>query len=163
MIGAWETRDLRFSLHTCPHHLHCTWLGCIKSCIKDPNYRFLTEWWVLLGWFSHGECIMVCVAYWIGSTVNHDVRLSVVMIHQTTILHGLSTLRESWACAKINRRLWHMGETLMWSYILMDWVTIDEGWCKQIFSIKTPWYLMVLRQCVPLSDPKDMWSRKLLS
>ena len=38
------------------------------------------------------------------------------MIHQTTLLHGLSTLRGYWACAKINRRLWFMDETLKWSY-----------------------------------------------
>ena len=28
-----------------------------------------------------------------GHTINHAARLSIVMIHQVTILHGLSTLR----------------------------------------------------------------------
>ena len=57
------------------------------------------------GWVSHGECTSVCDAYWIGPTVDHDARLSIVMIHQATILHGLLTLRGYWAHAKINKRL----------------------------------------------------------
>ena len=32
-------------------------------------------------------------AHWIRPTMNHDARLSIVMIHQASILHGLSTLR----------------------------------------------------------------------
>ena len=31
-----------------------------------------------------------------------------------------------------------MGETLKWSYIPMDWVTIDEGQQQQVFLIETP-------------------------
>ena len=27
-----------------------------------------------------------------------------------------------------------MGETLKWSYIPMNWVTIDGGWWQQVFS-----------------------------
>ena len=49
-----------------------------------------------------------------------------------------------------------MGETLKWSYIPMDWVTIDGDWWQQVFSIEAPWYFMGLTQCVPLGDPKDM-------
>ena len=38
---------------------------------------------------------LVCmVTHWTRPMVNHDVRLLVVMIHQATILHALSTLRE---------------------------------------------------------------------
>ena len=58
-----------------------------------------------------------------GPMMNDDVRLLVVMIHQA--IHKLSTLRGYWACVKINRRLWPMSETLIWSYIPMDWVTND--------------------------------------
>ena len=29
-----------------------------------------------------------------------------------------------------------MGETLKWSYISMDWVTVDGGWWEHVFSIK---------------------------
>ena len=36
----------------------------------------------------------------------------------------------------------------------MDWVTVDGGWWQQVFSIKIQGYLMRLRQCVPLDDPK---------
>ena len=31
-----------------------------------------------------------------------------------------------------------MGDTLKWSYIPMDWVTIDGDWWQQVFLIKTP-------------------------
>ena len=29
-----------------------------------------------------------------------------------------------------------MGKTLKWSYIPMDWDTIDEGWWQQVFLIE---------------------------
>ena len=48
-----------------------------------------------------------------------------------------------------------MIETLKWSYIPMDWFSVDGGWWQQVFLIEAPQYLMGLRQCVPLSDPKD--------
>ena len=31
-----------------------------------------------------------------------------------------------------------MGETLKWSYIPMDWITIDGGYWPQVFSIEAP-------------------------
>ena len=37
--------------------------------------------------------VLVCDAHYTRPMVNHDARLSIVMIHQATILHGLSTLR----------------------------------------------------------------------
>ena len=67
--------------------------------------------------------------------VNHDTRLSIVMIHQATMQHGLLTLRKYWGNAKINRRLCPMGETLKWSYIPIDWVLVDGGWWQQVLSI----------------------------
>ena len=30
-----------------------------------------------------------------------------------------------------------MGEIPMWSYIPMDWITIDGGWWQHVFSIET--------------------------
>ena len=54
-----------------------------------------------LGWVSHGECTSVCDAHWTGPTMNHDSKLLIVMIHQTTILHELSTLRGYWVNIKI--------------------------------------------------------------
>ena len=38
------------SIHTL-HHLHYTWLGCIRSCTEDPSHGFLVEWWVVHNWF----------------------------------------------------------------------------------------------------------------
>ena len=38
--------------------------------------------------------VMCMVTHLIGFIMNHDIDHRVVMIHQTTILHGLSTLRE---------------------------------------------------------------------
>ena len=45
------------------------------------------------GWVCHGEYTSVCDGHYIGTKVNHDARLSIVMIYQATILHGLSTLK----------------------------------------------------------------------
>ena len=36
---------------------------------------------------------VACDAHWTRPTVNHNTRLSIVMILQATILHGLSTLK----------------------------------------------------------------------
>ena len=44
-------------------------------------------------WVSHGECTSICDAHQIRSMMNHDTKLLIVMIHQVTILHGLSILR----------------------------------------------------------------------
>ena len=35
--------------------------------------------------------------------MNHDVRLLIVMIHQATLLRGLSTLRGYQTCVKVNK------------------------------------------------------------
>ena len=72
---------------------------------------------------------LVCIViHWTEPMMNHNVRLSIIVIRQMTILHGLSTLKGYWVYAKINMRLRLMSETLMWLYILMDWVVVDEGW-----------------------------------
>ena len=70
--------------------------------VPPPNKGNDLSW--SLGWVSYGECTSLYNAHWIGPMVNHDVRLSIVMIHQSTILHELSTLRGYRVCAKINRR-----------------------------------------------------------
>ena len=44
--------------------------------------------------FPMVSTVACIVMHWIRLIVNHDVRLSIVMIHQATLLHGLSTLRE---------------------------------------------------------------------
>ena len=36
---------------------------------------------------------VACDAHWTRPMMNHDTRLSIVMIYQATILHGLSTLK----------------------------------------------------------------------
>ena len=48
------------------------------------------------GWVSHGEFTNICDAHQTGRTVNHDARLSIVMIYQANILHGLSILRRGY-------------------------------------------------------------------
>ena len=55
--------------------------------MPPPNWRDGLSW--PSKWVFHSECISVCDAHWIGLTVNHDARLSIVMIQQATILHGL--------------------------------------------------------------------------
>ena len=51
------------------------------------------------------SALVYMIAYWTRPTVTHDVRLSIVVIHQCTTLHGLLTLKGYLACAKINIRL----------------------------------------------------------
>ena len=70
--------------------------------------------------FSMVNVLVYMVAHWTEPMVNHDIRLSIVMIHQDFILHGVSTLRGYCICVKLNKRLWPIVETLMWSYIFMD-------------------------------------------
>ena len=70
--------------------------------------------------FSMVNVLVNMVAHWTEPMVNHDIRLSIVMIHQDSILHGVSTLRGYCICVKLNKRLWPIVETLMWSYIFMD-------------------------------------------
>ena len=87
---------------------------------------------------------LVCtITHWTWPMVNRDIRILIFMIHHTILSHIFWTLREYWAYAKINRRFWPNGDTLMWLYILIDWVIIDGSWLQQIFSIS--WYLMGLR------------------
>ena len=121
------------SKHTHSYLLHCTWLMCIRSCIEATSHGFLVSRYVIhnqfmdlgnlvktviilppnwkddlswsSGWVSHGKCTNVCDAHWTRTIVNHDIRLSIVMIHQATILHGLSTLRRYWTCVIVNKRL----------------------------------------------------------
>ena len=95
-----------------------------------------------VGMVFHGECTIICDAHWIGPMMNHDVRLSIFMIHQATILHEFSTLRGYLAYIKINRRLWPRGKNLKWAYIPMNWVTIDGCWWQHVLLIETPWYPM---------------------
>ena len=37
--------------HSCMHHLHCTWLGCIRSYTEDLSDEFFASWWVVHSYF----------------------------------------------------------------------------------------------------------------
>lgn len=65
------------------------------------------------------SALMCTITYWTKPTVNYKVRFSIVIIHQTTMLYGLSTLREYQVYVN-NKRLWPIGENLMLSYIPID-------------------------------------------
>ena len=58
-----------------------------------------------VGMVFHGECTIICDAHWIGPMMNYVVRLSIVMIHQATILHELSILKGCKTCVKIIMKL----------------------------------------------------------
>ena len=64
-----------------------------RDCSAPPPYQRDDLSWSL-GWVFHGECSSVCDAHCTGPTMNHDARVLIFMIHQSTILHGLSTLRD---------------------------------------------------------------------
>ena len=84
--------------------MHCTWLGCIRSCIKDLSHRFLANRWFVhnqfVGLYNLLEVVvhylliegmvslnhwndfpmvstLVCIiTHWTRLMVSHDVRLS---------------------------------------------------------------------------------------
>ena len=86
------------------HLLHCTWLGHIRSCMKDLNYRLLVNRWFVHNLFmdlgnplevvvyyllirgmiglGHRDgfpmisALMCMVTHWTWLTVSHDIRLS---------------------------------------------------------------------------------------
>ena len=128
------TFHLYWFKHPNSYHLLCTWIGCIRSCTKDTSHGFLTRWWTVHSKFIDlGNLVetivhyliigVFCLGYWdevpmvstlvcmithwiyIGPIMNHDLSYPVVMIHQTTILHRLWTLRGYWAYIEINKRL----------------------------------------------------------
>ena len=43
--------------------------------------------------FSMLSALACMVTHWMEHTMNHDIRLLIVTIHQATILYGLSSLR----------------------------------------------------------------------
>ena len=48
--------------HSCLHLLHCTWLGCIRTCTKDLSHGFLTNRWLVHNWFMGlGDLLEVVV------------------------------------------------------------------------------------------------------
>ena len=69
--------NLGNSIGTIEHHLLIKGMTCLGNWNEFPMVSAL-------------EYVN---AHYIGPMVNHDVRLSIIMIHQATILHGLSTLR----------------------------------------------------------------------
>ena len=76
---------------SCPQLVHGFGQSSRNCNAPPPNWKDDLSW--PSRQVSHGECTSVCDAHWIGPMVNHDARLSIVMIHQATILDRLSTLR----------------------------------------------------------------------
>ena len=90
--------------HSYLHFLHCTWLGCIRSCTKDPSHEFLINKWLIhsqfmdlgiplkvvmhhlligrivgLGYqdgFSIVSALVCIVTHWTGPMVSHNLKLS---------------------------------------------------------------------------------------
>ena len=84
--------------------------------IKIVDHYLLIRRTTCLGYwdaFLVVSALMRIVTHWIGPMMNHDVKLSIIMIHQSTMMHKLLILRGYWAYARIDRRLWPMSETLM--------------------------------------------------
>ena len=68
----------------------------LDNLVKTVMYNLLIGRMTCLGHWDEFPMvsILVCmVTHWIGPMVNHDIRLSIVMIYQFIILHGLSTLK----------------------------------------------------------------------
>ena len=68
--------DLANPVEIVMHYLLIRW----KTCLSHQDEFLMVS-------------VLVCmVTHWIRLAINHNVRLSIVMIHQATILHGLLTL-----------------------------------------------------------------------
>ena len=88
----------------------------------DNSYEAIVYYILIGGMIGHSHqdefnmvSVLVCmIKYGIRPTVNHDIGHRVLMIHQTTILHELLTLRRYWACIDVIKRLWLVGKTLKW-------------------------------------------------
>ena len=63
-----------------PQSVHGFGLSIRGCSALPPNWRDDLFW--PSGWFSHAKCTSACDAYWIGPTVNHDTRLSIVISHK---------------------------------------------------------------------------------
>ena len=104
---------------------------------------------------------MCMVTHWTWPMMNYDINCWVVMIYHDTILYKLSTLRGYWVCAEINRKLWSMGEILVWSCIPYK---LGHGWWRlvatSILNRDTIISYEIKTTCL-LGDPKDMWLRWL--
>ena len=107
--------------------------------------------------------VLVCmVTHWTGPTVSYDLRLS--SSHDLTkllycvvsqpwenielVLKLTMTLTYEWDCKLIIYSLW-IDSLLM------------EARSNRYLNKGTPWYLLGLRQCVLLGDPKEVCSWKL--
>ena len=76
---------------SCPQLVHGFGQSNRDCSTPPPNWRDgLSQ---MSGWVSNGEGTNVYDAHWIGRTVNQDAKLSIFIIDQAIILHGLSTLR----------------------------------------------------------------------
>ena len=102
---------------------------------------------------------LVCmVTYWTWPMVNHDLRLSsshnlIKLLHCVIsqpwenielVLKLAMTLTYRWDCKLIIYSLW------------IESLLMEVG--SNNYSQEAPWYLLGLRQCIPLSDPKEVCS-----
>ena len=91
-----------FYEHSCLYLLHCSWLRCIRSCIKDLSHGFLANRWLVHNRFmglgnplevvvhhlliggmiglSYRDAFpmvsaLVCITHWTKHTMSHNLRL----------------------------------------------------------------------------------------
>ena len=104
-------------------------LGALGIAWKIQVIDYLQDWWVVhnlfmdlvnlyetiahyliiggMNYFSHRDGFpmmnaqMCMVTHWTGPKINHDIIYRVDMIHQTIMLHELSTLREYWGSVEV--------------------------------------------------------------
>ena len=69
---------------SCPQLVHRFGQSSTDCSAPPPNQRNDLSW--QSGQVSHGECTSVCDAHQKRPTMNHDTRLSIVIIYEATIL-----------------------------------------------------------------------------
>ena len=120
-----------FYEHSYLHILHCTWLRCIRSCTVDLSHGFLKNRWLVHNRFIGLSNLLEVVVHHLliggitglgyrdgfpmasvpsvyGYTLDRSYNESCLKAikyswpHQVVSLCCISTLREYWACTKVN-------------------------------------------------------------
>ena len=135
------------------HLLHCTWFRCIRICIEDLSHGFLVNRWLVHnGFMGLSNPLKVVVHYLlIGGMVGLGYQDGFPMVS------ALVCMVTYWTRPTMSHD-WRVSSSHIFP---TNWFTINRSKWHQVFSIEALWYLMGLKQCVPLGDHKDMWSWNL--